>query len=397
MIPGRRHTVARAARTAASAWARGPLTYLVRFVTAAPSHLAADGWKAVSEETNPRRRVTIADIALRAGVSKGAVSYALNGRPGISEATRSRILKISEELGWYPNSAARALSAARAGACGLVLARGAHTLAFEPFFMQLLGGIEAEFSSRAVALTIQVVDDVDAEMAVYRRWWAEHRVDGVLIVDLRIVDPRVAQIEQLGLPAVVIGGPEGTGSLSAVWSDDAGAVVDVVRYLARLGHERIARVAGVPEFLHTEIRTGAYFETMVELSLAPQVITTDYMAESGAKVTRQLLSEREPPSAIVYDNDLLAVAGLGVAHEMGLSVPHDVSLVAWDDSLYTQAVHPPLSAVTRDIVAMGMHAASALLTLIDEGIVIRIGEPSGQLIPRGTTARWPARGRSSKV
>ena len=170
-----------------------------------------------------------------------------------------------------------------------------------------------------------------------------------------------------------------------------------MRYLARLGHERIARVAGVPEFLHTEIRTGAYFETMAELSLPPQVITTDYMAETGATVTRQLLSEREPPSAIVYDNDLLAVAGLGVAHKMGLSVPHDVSLVAWDDSLYTQAVHPPLSAVTRDIVAMGMHAASALLTLIDEGIVTRIGEPSGQLIPRGTTARWPTGGHPSAM
>jgi DNA-binding LacI/PurR family transcriptional regulator len=67
-----------------------------------------------------------------------------------------------------------------------------------------------------------------------------------------------------------------------------------------------------------------------------------------------------------------------------------VSLVAWDDSLYTQAVHPPLSAVTRDIVAMGMHAAQALLTSLDEGSATRMGEVTGQLIPRGTTAA-PAR------
>ncbi len=344
----------------------------------------------VQHQNNPRRRVTIADIALRAGVSKGAVSYALNGRPGLSEPTRRRILEISEELGWYPNSAARALSAAVAGACGLVLSRPARTLAFEPFFMELMAGIEAELSSRSVALTIQVVDDLEAEMAVYRRWWAEHRVDGVLVKDLWVVDPRISQIEQLGLPAVVIGGPEGTGSLSAVWSDDAGAVVEVVRYLARLGHVRIARVAGVPEFLHTEIRTEAFLATMAELSLSPEVVTTDYTAESGAQVTRQLLTNRRPPTAIVYDNDVLAVAGLGVAHEMGLSVPADVSLVGWDDSLYTQAVHPPLTAVRRDIVAMGMHAASALLALIGDGTVTRVGEPSGQLIPRGTTARPPA-------
>jgi len=169
---------------------------------------------------------------------------------------------------------------------------------------------------------------------------AEHRVDGVLVKDLRIVDPRVEQIEQLGSrpsSSAVLRVPAAS---RPVWSDDAGAVVEVVRYLARLGHERIARVAGVPEFLHTEIRTEAFLATMAELSLSSQVLTTDYMAESGAQVTRQLLSDRRPPTAIVYDNDVLAVAGLGVAHEMGLSVPRDVSLVGWDDSLYTQAVHP---------------------------------------------------------
>ena len=144
----------------------------------------------MTQKTNPLRRVTIADIALRAGVSKGAVSYALNGRPGISEVTRQRILKIADDLGWYPNSAARALSGAPPAACGLVLARPARTLAFETFFMELISGIEMELSSRSVGLTLQVVHDVEAEMAVYRRWWAERRVDGVLVVDPRLDRPK---------------------------------------------------------------------------------------------------------------------------------------------------------------------------------------------------------------
>ena len=339
------------------------------------------------EISRTKRRVTIADIARHAGVSKGAVSYALNDRPGISAATRRRILDIADDLGWYPNSAARALSGARAGACGLVLARPARTLAFEPFFMELIAGIEAELSSRSIGLTLQVVEDVEAEMAVYRRWWAERRVDGVLVVDLREQDPRIDQIEQLGLPAVVVGGPDGTGSLPAIWSDDEGAVVDVVRYLARLGHEQIARVAGVPGFHHTEVRTAAFLATMRELALSPRVLVTDYMSESGAQATRQLLTDRDPPTAIVYDNDVLAVAGLGVAHEMGLDVPSDVSLVAWDDSLYCQVVHPPLTAVTRDIPAQGAHAATALLALIEDGTVAGRGEPRAQLTPRGSTGR----------
>jgi DNA-binding LacI/PurR family transcriptional regulator len=352
----------------------------------------------VAQKTKLLHRATIADIALRVGVSKSAVSYALNGRPGISEVTRQRILKIADDLGWYANSAARALSGARAGACGLVLARPARTLAFEPFFMELIAGIEAELSRRSVGLTLQVAEDLETEMAVYRRWWAERRVDGVLVVDLRVADPRVELIEQLGLPAVIVGGPEGIGGLSAVWSDDAGAVVDVVRYLARLGHERIARVAGVPGFLHTEVRTEAYLATVTELSLTPRVVTTDFMAESGARVTRQLLADPLPPTAIIYDSEALAIAGLGVALEMGLSVPRDVSLVAWDDSIYCQMVHPPLTAVRRDIFAYGAHAASALLALIDDGVITRTGEARGQLMTRGTTARPPsAPSRSARL
>ena len=129
------------------------------------------------------KRPTIADIARRAGVSKGAVSYALNGQPGVSEATRQRILAIAEEIGFNPNSAARALSGAAANAVGLALCRPARILGVEPFFMELISGVEAELSARSYALTLQVVADQDAEIAVYRRWWGERRVDGVL--DLR--------------------------------------------------------------------------------------------------------------------------------------------------------------------------------------------------------------------
>src|SRR5689334_5762179 len=137
------------------------------------------------------RRTTIADIARAAGVSKGAVSYALNGRPGVSDATRRRILKIAAEVGWHPSSAARALSDGRAGVLGLVVDRPARTLGIESFFMQLISGIEATLSASSVGLLLQVTEDQANEMDAYRRWWGQRRVDGVIIVDLRQDDPRI--------------------------------------------------------------------------------------------------------------------------------------------------------------------------------------------------------------
>jgi len=337
------------------------------------------------------KRVTITDIAARAGVSKGSVSYALNNRPGLSDATRRRILAIADELGWYPNSAARALSAARAGACGLVLARPARTLGVEPFFMDLIAGIESAFAARSVGLVLQVVDDLDAEIAVYRRWWAEHRVDGVLLIDPRVDDPRIDAVRDIGLPAVMVGGPDAKGRLPAVWSDDAAAMVSVVRYLATLGHRDLARVAGVPGFLHTEQRTQAFQRTCEELRLRPLVLTTDYSAETGAQVTRHLLSSPAPPTAVIYYSVVLAVAGLGVAHEMGLSPPEEVSIVAWDDSPFCRVVHPPLTALLRDISQFGATAAKQLLTLLEKGSAPDVETPNGRLAPRGSTGRPPPR------
>ncbi len=337
------------------------------------------------------RRVTILDIAKRAGVSKGAVSYALNGRPGVSDETRERVLAIAAELGWYPNRAARSLSAARADACGLVLARSAKALALEPFFMEFIAGVEAELSARSSALMIQVVPDVQEEIAVYRRWWGERRVDGVLMLDLRIEDPRVDELVRLGLPAVVVGGPLPDRALPAVWHDEGSAVAEVVRFLAKLGHDRIARVAGVSDFVHTAQRTEAFEAVVRELGLAGEVLATDYTPESGARATRALLAARKPPTAIVYDSDLLAVTGLGVAQQLGFAVPGDVSIVGWDDSLISQVVHPPLTAVTRDIAAYGSAATAQLLAAIEGDALEDVEAAPGRLTTRGSTG--PARDR----
>jgi DNA-binding LacI/PurR family transcriptional regulator len=339
------------------------------------------------------RRPTIADIARRAGVSKGAVSYALNDRPGVSPHTRQRILAIAEEIGWRPNSAARALSGAAANAVGLALHRPAKILGIEPFFMELVSGMEGVLSAAGSALMLQVVGDSDTELALYRRWWGERRIDGAILTDLRVDDPRVGLLSELALPAVIVGGPTGVGELAHVWSDDAAAVSETVSYLAALGHRRIGRVAGLPELLHTRHRDTAFAaigETLgVDTGL---VIWTDYTGDEGAHATRTMLSNPARPTAILYDNDIMAVAGLSVAHEMGLAVPHDLSIVGWDDSPLCQVVRPPLTAVTRDIVAFGARAAEVLLDVAGgEGEVGRaVQVPHARLTPRGSTAA-PAR------
>lgn len=248
------------------------------------------------------RRPTIKDIARRAGVSESAVSFALNDRPGVSRETRARIRGVAEELGWQPNSAARALSGERSGAVGLVLARPAQTLGVESFFLQLVSGIQEVLSAGRVALLFQVVDDIDAECAVHRRWWAERRVDGVLVVDPRTDDPRPELLAQLGLPAVMIGGTGETGPLSSVWADDARAMAQVLDHLYELGHRRITHVAGLPGLAHTARRMASLRAEAEARGLGPddvRSVVTDYSDTEGrpppAGSSRN--PHRRPPSS----------------------------------------------------------------------------------------------------
>jgi len=336
------------------------------------------------------RRLTIMDIARAAGISKGSVSCALNGQPGVSEQTRQRVVSIARDMGWRPSSAARALSNSRARAVGFVLARPPQTLGSEPYFMQIISGVEAVLSKRSVALVLQIVDDIDAELVAYDQWWAERRVDGVLVSDLRVGDPRVAHLERLGMPAMIFGLTKGRGNLASVRFDEVVTMKAVVRHLAELGHQRIARVAGRKEFLHTVARDRALGAEARRRGMTEKgTIYTDYSSEQGAQATRTLLTAAEPPTAVIYDNDIMALAGLVVAREFRLKVPTDISIVAIGNSPLYELIEPALTATERDVVAFGARGAEVLLDLLEENPPQTAWTPAAELITRGSTAAPP--------
>jgi len=194
----------------------------------------------------PVSRITIADIAERAGVSIGAVSFALNGRKGVSEDTRERVRRVAEEMGWAPTRAARALAGARTDTFGLVLARDPHTLGVETFYTRFIAGMESELAKRSYGLLLQVVPSRAEELTTIKKWRASRHVDGLLLVDLAADDARVALCaEPNAIPAVVVGDPSVAGGLTSVWTDDATSMRQAVRHLSRLGHRRIAHVSGL--------------------------------------------------------------------------------------------------------------------------------------------------------
>ncbi|MGW9402221.1 LacI family DNA-binding transcriptional regulator [Streptomyces sp. NPDC055642] len=338
----------------------------------------------------PTPRVTIKDVAARAGVSKGAVSLAFNRKPGLSEATRDRIFTAAHELGWSPSPTARTLAGSRVDVVGLAVCRPARLLGLEPFYMEFISGVESVLVERSCSLLLRLVRSPDEEVGLMESWWRGRQIGGSILVDFRAGDPRPAVAGRLGVPVVAVGHPSLTGGLTSVWTDDATAVTEAVRYLAALGHRRIARVGGAAALGHTSIRTAAFDEAVRGLEPAARAwqVATDFSGDAGARATRSLLTAAggERPTAIVYDNDIMAVAGLSVAAEMGLRVPEDVSLLAWDDSQLCRLTHPTLSAMSHDVHGFGAEVARTLFGVITGEGPGSHPVPTPVLTPRGSTA-----------
>lgn len=340
-------------------------------------------------------RVTIKDVAASAGVSEAAVSLAVNGRPGLSAPTRARILATARALGWEGRPRSRSGRRARApgargGTVAMAVSRPARQLGLEPFYMRFISGIENVLAERSDTLMLRLVRSLDEEIDLQRRWWKDGRVIGSVLVDLRENDLRVPTLAQIGMPAVAIGHPSLTGPFAALWTDDATAVAEAVRYLAALGHRTIARVAGSAGLGHTAIRSTAFAATARKLGVTTTAqVATDFSSEHGVRATRILLTSAAPPTAIVYDNDLMAVAGLSVAADLGLRVPDDVSLLAWDDSELCRLAHPALSAMRHDVAAFGAEAARTLYRVLEGERVTSRQAPTPALTPRGSTAPPP--------
>lgn len=343
-----------------------------------------------AEPASPPRRATISDVARLAKTSKGTVSFVLNGRPGVGAQTRERVLAAIEELGWQPSQLARSLSTSQANAFGLVLARKAETLRTDSFFAPFIAGVEHGISESDYALLLRFVADEQAEEAAYRSLATGARVDGVILADLRCQDSRIALLTELGLPAVTLNRPDVDSPFVSVCDDDLAGLRASVEHLISLGHRRIAHISGPLGYLHTVRRRACWAETVRAGGGEPGPFAeSDFTAAGGAEATRALLElpVGERPTAIVYGNDTMAVAGMVVAQSMGFVLPRDLSVIGFDDTELAAYVAPALTTVRTGPFEWGRLTAQTLLDLVHQRRRpdnVRVGP--AELILRASTA-----------
>ena len=269
---------------------------------------------------------------------------------------------------------------------GLALVRTTEILGAEPYFHEFVAGVERAVRPAGYSVLLNVLPDAVAEAATYRRWAADGEVSGVILVDLGESDPRPELVRSLGLPAIVIGPPSAAPGFPAVWTNDDEAMRAAVGYLSDLGHKRIAHVGGPPELVHTRIRRDVFLAECANLGLEPVEGSGDYSRESGGRSLRALLALETPPTAAILDSDLMALGALDAAQQLGVDIPGELSLLAWDDSAQCQLSEPTLSAVSHDVQVIGMLAGNGLLEEFASPEARSIVSPAVVIVGRESTA-----------
>lgn len=338
-----------------------------------------------------KRGKTIRDVADAAGVSVGTVSHVVSGARHVRPATRDRVNAAIAELGFRPNRIARSLTRSRTSTIGMVIPDVAN-----PFFAELIRGASDALEASNYVVVFGNSDNLATKERRYLVEFLERRVDGMIIAPATNAD--AVQIRDLGeqLPVVLVDRvtPGWVGDL--VVGDDQAGMALVVDHLIGQGHERIALINGEQELSTARERRRGF-----ELALGARDLTAgavsagSFSIKSGREQAMAMLSTEARPTAICAANDLLALGGLQAAHELGLSVPNQVSVTGYDDIAYAQLAFPRLTSVSQPAHAIGAAAARLLIErLRDPGgarqeVVIR---PS--LVLRDSTAP-PAHPRAS--
>lgn len=267
----------------------------------------------------------------------------------------------------------------------LVLARTAEILGDEPFYHELVAGLERGLRPASIPVLLHVVPTRRHEIACYERWKQDGHVQAVVLVDLSPDDERIALVRALGMAAVAVGDPDSAGGLDTVWTLDDEAMAAAVQYLVGLGHRRIAHVGGPMTMAHTQVRARAFDAACARLGARPSRAEGTYLEASGRAAIATLLATGAPPTAVVVDNDLMALGVLDGARALGIPVPGVLSVLAWDDSPLCQLADPPLSAVAHDVQEVGVLTADALLNVIRGAAPRVLCTAPARVVERGST------------
>jgi DNA-binding LacI/PurR family transcriptional regulator len=331
-------------------------------------------------------RVTIADVASAAGVSKTAVSFAFNSPDRLGHATLERVLQVANDLGYTPHPAARALSMRRSGTIGLLIPQRLTTVFANPFLSELIQGLGELCDEHNLNMLLVPPLDGSLESAI-----RQASVDGFISVGLIPDDGALETLDRIGIPTVLVDS-EGSAAHPAVNVDDAGGAHAAAGHLLELGHRDLAVIVLPPTrsraLTPTAARRLAGYRAAVEAAGAPEprLVSAGATMAAGALAYEALPKGKRRPTGVLAMSDMAAIGLMAAAISSGLRVPEDLSVVGYDDLPMAAWTSPALTTVRQPIAEKGRVAARLLIQRMQGMAVVSPPPLSTRLVVRKSTA-----------
>ncbi len=306
------------------------------------------------------------DISELCGVSIATVSKALNNHSDIGEDTKERIRKIAKELGYFPNSSARALKTKRTYNIGVLFVDEAQSGLTHDYFAHVLNSFKKVAEENGYDITFISARKDKADRMSYLEHCRYRGFDGVVIACVDFDNPEVEELVKSDIPLVTI--DHSFYGRSAVISDNVTGMRELLTYIIEQGHRRIAYIHGADSAV-TKNRLSSFFKTAEELGIT---VPDAYIKEAAyrstkeaGEATEELLALKNPPTCILYPDDFSSFGGMNVIKEKGLRIPEDISVAGYDGLRIGRHIEPQLTTLRQNTDEIGGQAARKLIDLIE--------------------------------
>lgn len=312
--------------------------------------------------------VSMKDIARKCNVSVATVSKALNGHSDIGEATKQKVVNTAREMGYFPNSSARALKTRRTYNLGVLFVDAARNGLRQDYFSALLDSFKVTAEGRGYDITfINSNKGGSGGVMSYLEHSRYRGVDGVAIACVDFTDPEVIELMESDMPVVTID-YEYSGVPSVV-SDNTKGIEELTEYICKKGHRDIVYITGDNNHVTALRRKG--FEHVMEkngIDVSRECIRNGAYRDVNVteRITRELLLGEKKPTCIIYPDDYAAFGGINALQELGLSAPKDISIAGYDGIDMVKKIAPQLTTIEQDTFTIGKLAAQKLIGLIED-------------------------------
>lgn len=311
--------------------------------------------------------VSLKDISIACNVSVATVSKALNDHKDISEKKKEEIRRVAKEMGYFPNSAAKALKTNRTYNIGVLFVDEAMSGLTHDYFAAVLDGFKSTAEEKGYDITFINCSKSRPNRMPYLEHVKYRGFDGVAIACIDFTDPEVIELVHSDVPIVTI--DYIFNNRMAVLSDNVKGMRELLSYIYKKGHRKIAYIHGEDISAVTKNRMSSFYRTAEELELT---VPDEYIRTGGYRNTKEayrltgeLLNLPDPPTCIMYSDDFACIGGINAIKERGLRIPEDISVAGYDGIKVARHMDPKLTTVRQDTKEIGSQAANGLIDLIE--------------------------------